>query len=73
MRIGWGCGPWSPGTKYTNPPASIPLGGVRRLILGHASAREMRISDRKLRLEGFCEKASPLFRGSSFSSQIEGM
>jgi hypothetical protein len=39
-----------------NSPVPIPLGVPRRLILGHASAREMRVSGHKLSFRGILRR-----------------
>jgi hypothetical protein len=44
MKTTWG----QKGPPTPKSPAPIPLGGLRRLILGHASARKLRDSGRKL-------------------------
>jgi hypothetical protein len=43
---------------HAKSPAPIPLGGLRRLMLGHASAQKLRVSGMQIVL-WICERSSP--------------
>jgi hypothetical protein len=60
-----------PGTRPTRSPALIPLRVLRRLIQGHAGAREMQISASKASLRGIQGVSHPSAKNVGGNSYIQ--